>query len=109
MRHNERSHQNPYIRNVKEDEQFKGRNLSKWQGDVPASLHSETVGEKGPVLEQDNILLETLETQRNECMKLILSKILESSSKKKTDIKSPFYFSGYFLVKESVNLKPASY
>ena len=62
MRHNDRSHQNSYIRNVKEDEQMKGRNLSKWQGDVPASLHSETVGERGPVLEQDNILHETLET-----------------------------------------------
>ncbi|MDQ0178296.1 hypothetical protein J2S08_004200 [Bacillus chungangensis] len=78
MRHNERSHQNPYIRNVKEDEQFKGRNLSKWQGDVPASLHSETVGERGPVLEQDNILHETLETfvhEKKYCLFINLSKI----------------------------------
>ncbi|MED4071995.1 catalase [Priestia endophytica] len=40
---------------------FQNRNFSKWQGDIPASLHSETVGKRGPILEQDNILHETLE------------------------------------------------
>ncbi|SHF08094.1 catalase [Seinonella peptonophila] len=34
----------------------------KWEQDAPASLHSQTVGKRGPVLEQDNILHETLET-----------------------------------------------
>lgn len=38
--------------------------------DIPASLHSQTVGERGPVLEQDSMLHETLET-------FIHSKIIE--------------------------------
>lgn len=38
-----------------------GRTPAEWQGDLPGALHSETVGERGPVLEQDNILHETLE------------------------------------------------
>ncbi|REK71917.1 catalase [Paenibacillus paeoniae] len=33
-----------------------------WAGDQPAALHSQTVGERGPVLEQDSVLHETLET-----------------------------------------------
>lgn len=33
-----------------------------WSEDMPAELHSQTVGQRGPVLEQDNILHETLET-----------------------------------------------
>ncbi|MDR9856391.1 catalase [Paenibacillus sp. VCA1] len=33
-----------------------------WSKDMPASLHSQTVGDRGPVLEQDNMLHETLET-----------------------------------------------
>ncbi|WP_245585966.1 catalase [Paenibacillus pinihumi] len=37
---------------------------------MPATLHSQTVGERGPVLEQDNILHETLET-------FVHSKIIE--------------------------------
>ncbi|RAV16649.1 catalase [Paenibacillus contaminans] len=35
---------------------------NKWSGDAPATLHSQTVGERGPVLEQDSVLHETLET-----------------------------------------------
>lgn len=35
---------------------------SKWDGDIPAEIHSQTVGSRGPVLEQDNVLHETLET-----------------------------------------------
>ncbi|MGO4372097.1 catalase [Paenibacillus sp. MCAF20] len=31
-------------------------------GDIPAPFHSQTVGDRGPVLEQDHILHETLET-----------------------------------------------
>ncbi|MBE9918152.1 catalase [Paenibacillus donghaensis] len=38
--------------------------------DTPAAIHSQTVGERGPLLEQDNILHETLET-------FIHTKILE--------------------------------
>lgn len=38
-----------------------GRSPADWQGDLPGALHSETVGDRGPVLEQDNILHETLE------------------------------------------------
>ncbi|GAB6989754.1 catalase [Paenibacillus pini] len=34
----------------------------QWAEDLPAALHSQTVGDRGPVLEQDNILHETLET-----------------------------------------------
>ncbi|RJE86269.1 catalase [Paenibacillus sp. 1011MAR3C5] len=35
---------------------------AQWAGDKPAELHSQTIGDRGPVLEQDNILHETLET-----------------------------------------------
>lgn len=41
-----------------------------WASDLPAALHSQTVGERGPVLEQDHILHETLQT-------FIHAKILE--------------------------------
>lgn len=41
-----------------------------WAGDIPAALHSQTVGERGPVLEQDSILHETMES-------FIYTKILE--------------------------------
>ncbi|MDR6550052.1 catalase [Paenibacillus qinlingensis] len=41
-----------------------------WAGDTPAQFHSQTVGERGPVLEQDSMLHETLET-------FIHTKILE--------------------------------
>lgn len=34
----------------------------KWAGDVPASYHSQTVGPRGPILEQDSLLHETMET-----------------------------------------------
>ncbi|GAB6927861.1 catalase [Paenibacillus sp. JCM 10914] len=43
-------------------ESFQSRSLSQWSGDLPAEQHSQTVGRRGPVLEQDNILHETLET-----------------------------------------------
>lgn len=33
-----------------------------WSGDAPADFHSQTVGKRGPILEQDNVLHETLET-----------------------------------------------
>ncbi|OCT13896.1 catalase [Paenibacillus pectinilyticus] len=33
----------------------------QWAGDRPAALHSQTIGDRGPVLEQDNIVHETLE------------------------------------------------
>ncbi|OAS15738.1 catalase [Paenibacillus oryzisoli] len=35
---------------------------SEWSGDAPAKFHSQSVGYQGPVLEQDSILHETLET-----------------------------------------------
>lgn len=47
----------------------KGAGPNKWSRDNPA-LHSQTVGERGPVLEQDSVLHEKLET-------FIHSKILE--------------------------------
>ncbi|MDD9270803.1 catalase [Paenibacillus sp. GCM10023248] len=40
----------------------KGNHPDQWPGDTPAALHSQTVGERGPVLEQDSVLHETLET-----------------------------------------------
>ncbi|MFH0071120.1 catalase, partial [Peribacillus sp. NPDC056705] len=43
-------------------ESFQSRSLPQWSGDLPAKRHSQTVGRRGPVLEQDNILHETLET-----------------------------------------------
>lgn len=45
-----------------QDKNQTGRDLTEWAGDVPAELHSQTVGKRGPVLEQDNVLHETLET-----------------------------------------------
>ena len=47
-----------------------GPTQSQWSGDLPAAFHSQTVGERGPVLEQDSILHETLET-------FVHSKIIE--------------------------------
>lgn len=43
---------------------------TQWAEDAPATFHSQTVGARGPILEQDNILHETLET-------FIHNKILE--------------------------------
>jgi len=40
----------------------KGYGSTKWEGDIPAAFHSQTVGKRGPVLEQDNILHETMQT-----------------------------------------------
>ncbi|MGX9929749.1 catalase [Virgibacillus salarius] len=40
----------------------------KWAEDLPAKLHSQTVGKRGPVLEQDNIVHETLESFVHEKM-----------------------------------------
>ncbi|RDW15125.1 catalase [Oceanobacillus chungangensis] len=37
------------------------RDLSKWNNDESAKLHSQTVGSRGPVLEQDMVLHETLQ------------------------------------------------
>ncbi|XID92612.1 catalase [Paenibacillaceae bacterium WGS1546] len=34
----------------------------QWAGGMPTTYHSQTVGERGPVLEQDNVLHETLQT-----------------------------------------------
>ncbi|QMV42051.1 catalase [Cohnella cholangitidis] len=39
-----------------------GNRPNQRSGDAPAAFHSQTVGERGPVLEQDNVLHETLET-----------------------------------------------
>ncbi|MGD8192338.1 catalase [Brevibacillus ginsengisoli] len=47
-----------------------GNRPNKWSGDTPAAFHSQTVGERGPVLEQDNVLHEKLEI-------FIHSKLLE--------------------------------
>ncbi|WP_442603943.1 catalase [Paenibacillus sp. KN14-4R] len=47
-----------------------GTRPNKWSGDTSAAFHSQTVGERGPVLEQDNVLHEKLEA-------FIHSKLLE--------------------------------
>lgn len=39
-----------------------GNRPAHWPDDASAALHSQTVGERGPVLEQDSVLHETLET-----------------------------------------------
>jgi len=39
-----------------------GNRPDKRFGDIPATLHSQTVGERGPVVEQDSVLHEKLET-----------------------------------------------
>ncbi|NOV03782.1 catalase [Paenibacillus planticolens] len=39
-----------------------GTRPNQRSGDIPAAFHSQTVGERGPVLEQDNVLHEKLET-----------------------------------------------
>ncbi|WP_246072942.1 catalase [Paenibacillus dokdonensis] len=44
------------------DVSLRENHSSQWAEDIPAALHSQTVGQRGPVLEQDNILHETLET-----------------------------------------------
>ncbi|MFF2889346.1 catalase [Paenibacillus sp. NPDC057967] len=44
------------------DEQRQVRVTGHWASDAPAERHSQTIGDRGPVLEQDNILHETLET-----------------------------------------------
>ncbi|ULL14471.1 catalase [Paenibacillus sp. H1-7] len=51
----------PLQKRVK-DEHPNGPPPAQWAGDIPAVYHSQTVGERGPVLEQDSILHETLET-----------------------------------------------
>ena len=44
------------------DQERNGHSHTQWSGDIPAAYHSQTVGERGPVLEQDSIVHETLET-----------------------------------------------
>ncbi|MBM7839625.1 catalase [Alkalihalobacillus xiaoxiensis] len=51
----------PSTNSMQHDAQ-QNRDLTKWVSDEPAELHSQTVGKRGPVLEQDNVLHETLET-----------------------------------------------
>lgn len=41
----------------------------KWNMDLPAKLHSQTVGKRGPILKQDNIEHETLQTFIHEKIK----------------------------------------
>jgi len=40
---------------------FRSQSPSQFEGDIPAVLHSQTIGDRGPVLEQDSMLHETLE------------------------------------------------
>ncbi|MED1795172.1 catalase [Brevibacillus nitrificans] len=56
---------------MKENERSQhSEDSAQWAEDAPATFHSQTVGARGPILEQDNILHETLET-------FIHNKILE--------------------------------
>lgn len=57
----ETAHQRPSVQSSLKDKHVKGQS-NKWEEDIPAAFHSQTVGKRGPVLEQDNILHETLET-----------------------------------------------
>ncbi|CDQ40434.1 MULTISPECIES: catalase [Virgibacillus] len=54
--------QQPLLKQTKKNESADNRDHLKWAEDIPAELHSQTVGKQGPVLEQDNILHETLES-----------------------------------------------
>lgn len=50
------------------DQQPNGHSPTQWSSIKPAAYHSQTVGERGPVLEQDSVLHETLETFIHEKM-----------------------------------------
>jgi catalase len=50
------------------DQQPNGHSPTQWSSVKPAAYHSQTVGERGPVLEQDSVLHETLETFIHEKM-----------------------------------------
>lgn len=50
------------------DQQPNGHSPTQWSSMKPAAYHSQTVGDRGPVLEQDNVLHETLETFIHEKM-----------------------------------------
>ncbi|SEG72001.1 catalase [Paenibacillus sp. UNC499MF] len=54
--------QRPAGQNVLRNESAQDHFSARRAGDIPAVYHSQTVGDRGPVLEQDNILHETLET-----------------------------------------------
>ncbi|QED49479.1 catalase [Cytobacillus dafuensis] len=44
-----------------EESHYENRDLSNWTDDELAKLHSQTIGSRGPVLEQDGVLHETLQ------------------------------------------------
>ncbi|MFD6211028.1 catalase [Peribacillus sp. NPDC060253] len=50
------------VQDTVKDEPIKRNSPPQWEGDIPAAFHSQTVGKRGPVTEQDSILHETLET-----------------------------------------------
>lgn len=56
------SPQRSSAQHVPREEPPRGHIPAQGAGNIPAAFHSQTVGERGPVLEQDNILHETLET-----------------------------------------------
>ncbi|MFB7813623.1 catalase [Paenibacillus chitinolyticus] len=56
------SPQKPAAQHVPKEEPPRGRIPAQWAGNTPEVIHSQTIGERGPVLEQDNLLHETLET-----------------------------------------------
>ncbi|WP_377520140.1 catalase [Priestia megaterium] len=48
-------------KNTKKNENLKGHRSTQWTGDTLEKFHSQTIGERGPILEQDSILHETIE------------------------------------------------
>jgi len=52
----------PAERNGLNAEPLQGAGQTQRSGDIPAAFHSQTVGARGPILEQDSLLHETMET-----------------------------------------------
>ncbi len=50
------------IKETKKGKAQERQNASKYKEDMPGELHAQTVGKRGPVLEQDSVMRETLET-----------------------------------------------
>ncbi|KRF51314.1 catalase [Bacillus sp. Soil531] len=49
-------------KNTEKNNKLKSPRSTQWSEDIPAKFHSQTIGERGPILEQDSILHETMET-----------------------------------------------
>ncbi|RKN75826.1 catalase [Paenibacillus ginsengarvi] len=70
MKYNENDYRGEVPRHPPDQAHEKQHPYRKWPANTSAPLHSQTVGPRGPVLEQDSLLHETLET-------FVHSKIIE--------------------------------